>query len=179
MTPGPRDRRAADAAVRMLGKAKRALYQGGHPARVARWWNRLDAWVYSTGLLLPRHAAVLKVRGRRTGRTVAVPVALADVDDAEFLVSMLGPDANWVRNVEVAGGVASLRRRRRDIPVLLELVPPQDRAPILRRYVAIAPGARPHLGLGPDAPLEEFAHIAGNHPVYRIHQRPTAAADHG
>jgi hypothetical protein len=133
-----------------------------------RLWNRVDAWVYSTGVVYADHAAVLKVRGRHSGRITAVPVALADIDGAEFLVSMLGPNAQWVRNVEAAGGHAILRRRGRDLAVRLEAVPVQDRAPVLRRYVAIAPGARPHLGLAPTAPLSRFHEIAHAHPVFRI-----------
>lgn len=106
---------------------------------------------------------------RRSGR--ATVVAVADLDGAEFLVSMLGPDVSWVRNVEAAGGSAVLRRRGRDVPVRLEGVPSRERAPILRRYVAVAAGARPHLRLGPTAPLAEFDRIAEAHPVYRVRGR--------
>ncbi|MFI9588998.1 hypothetical protein [Nonomuraea sp. NPDC052265] len=41
-------------------------------------------------------------------------------------------------------------------------------AEIPRRYAAVAPGARPHLGLGPKAPLDGFRRIAPRHPVFRI-----------
>ncbi|QFG27218.1 nitroreductase family deazaflavin-dependent oxidoreductase [Actinomadura sp. WMMB 499] len=136
-----------------------------------RLWNRVDALLYSTGRVRPAHTAVLKVSGRRSGRTTGVPVAVADLDGAEFLVSMLGPDVSWVRNVEAAGGSAVLRRRGRDVPVRLEGVLSRERAPILRRYVAVAPGARPHLRLGPTAPLAEFDRIAEAHPVYRVRGR--------
>lgn len=140
-----------------------------------RWWNRLDAMVYSAGVLLQARTGVLQVRGRRSGRITEVPVAIADVDGAEFLVSMLGPGANWVRNVGAAGGNAVLRRRGHEIPVYLELVPPGERAPILRRYVTVAPGARPHLGLKPTAPLADFHRIAADHPVFRIRERSPAS----
>ena len=161
----------ATGVLRRLAGAKRAMYRGGRPSGLMRLWNRLDALVYSTGRVRPAHTAVLRVRGRRSGRDTAVPVAVADLDGAEYLVSMLGREANWVRNVEAADGSAVLSRRGRDLPVRLEIVPPGDRAPILRRYVAIAPGARPHLQLGPAAPLTEFARISAEHPVYRVHER--------
>ncbi|WP_448810367.1 nitroreductase/quinone reductase family protein [Agromyces bauzanensis] len=138
-----------------------------------RWWNRLDAMVYASGVLYGDHTAVLRVRGRRTGRDTEVPVAIADVDGAEFLVSMLGPDVNWVRNVAAASGTAVLIRRAREVPVQLESVPVGERARILRRYVAVAPGARPHLGLKPTAPLADFGRIANDHPVFRMHERST------
>lgn len=137
-----------------------------------RWWNRLDAVLYSSGLLYGSHTAVLRVRGRRTGRLTDVPVAVADVGGADFLVSMLGPDANWVRNVEAAAGRAVLRRRRREVPVLLEPVPIGQRAPILRRYAVVAPGSRPHLGVRHTAALADFRRIAPEHPVFRIRERP-------
>ncbi|SNT54051.1 deazaflavin-dependent oxidoreductase, nitroreductase family [Actinomadura meyerae] len=157
--------------LRQLGGAKRRMYRGGRPSGPMRLWNRFDALLYATGWVRPAHTAVLRVRGRRSGRDTAVPVAVADVGGAEYLVSMLGPDANWVLNVEAAGRTAVLGRRGRDVPVRLEPVPPEDRAPILRRYAAVAPGARPHLRLGPAAPLGEFARIAEEHPVYRIRER--------
>ncbi|MBZ2198498.1 nitroreductase family deazaflavin-dependent oxidoreductase [Ruania sp. N2-46] len=135
-----------------------------------RLWNRLDAALYSRGWAIPRRAAVLEVPGRRSGRVRSVPVAIADVDGADYLVSMLGPGANWVRNVEAADGLATLRRRGRNLRVRLTPVPVAERAPILRRYLAVAPGARPHLVARPGAPLTEFARIAPDHPVFRVHE---------
>ncbi|MEV0829007.1 hypothetical protein [Nonomuraea rubra] len=49
------------------------------------------------------------------------------------------------------------------------------RAEILRRYLAGAPGARPHLGLGPSSLLPEFRRITPEHPVFRIHELQTGA----
>jgi hypothetical protein len=80
---------------------------------------------------------------------------------------MLGPHSDWVQNIEAARGEAVLRqgRRRR---VQLVGVPPEERAPILRAYVRIAPGGRVHFPVAVDAPLAEFAAIAARYPVYRI-----------
>ena len=47
-------------------------------------------------------------------------------------------------------------------------VDPGARAPILRRYLAVAPGARPHLPVDRRAPLEEFDRIATQIPVFRV-----------
>jgi hypothetical protein len=88
---------------------------------------------------------------------------------------MLGKDANWVRNVRAAGGRAVLRRGGRE-QVRLEEVEPGDRAPILRRYLAVAPGARPHLPVDRRAPLAEFDRIAGQYPVFRIIPAAAGAA---
>ena len=46
--------------------------------------------------------------------------------------------------------------------------PPGERAPILRRYLAVAPGARPHVPIDPTAPLTDFARVAGRFPVFHI-----------
>ncbi|GGS96695.1 nitroreductase/quinone reductase family protein [Nonomuraea spiralis] len=161
-------RSAGRAVLGGLAALKRLMYRGGRPNALMRAMNRLDALTYGTRWLSPRPGAVLKVVGRRSGSLTSVPVAIARYEGAEFLVSMLGPDANWVRNVRAAGGRAVLSRRGREVPVLLDEVPAGRRAEILRRYVAVAPGARPHLGLGPKAPLERFGRIASRHPVFRI-----------
>ena len=84
---------------------------------------------------------------------------------------MLGANVNWVRNLTAAGGRAVLRHGRRE-SVYLEEVEPAARAPILRRYLQVAPGARPHIPVDRRAPLAEFARIAADYPVFRIHADP-------
>jgi hypothetical protein len=80
---------------------------------------------------------------------------------------MLGQNVNWVRNVRAAGGRAVLRHGGREA-VRLDEVDPGARAPILRRYLALAPGARAHIPVDRRAPLEEFEPIAAQIPVFRI-----------
>lgn len=133
-----------------------------------RWANRFDVWLYARGISRVPQAAVLRVPGRRSRQPTTVPIAVADLDGADYLVSMLGREANWVRNIEANARRATLIRHGDEQPVRLEEVPADERAPILRRYAAVAPGARPHLGLGPEASLDEFARIAAEHPVYRV-----------
>jgi deazaflavin-dependent oxidoreductase (nitroreductase family) len=111
--------------------------------------------------------ASLEVKGRRSGRAISSPVVIADWEGGEYLVSMLGEQANWVKNVRAAGGVAVVRRGRRE-NVTLEEVDVADRAPIIRRYAAVAPGGRPHLGLRRDASLEDCDALAPTAPVFRI-----------
>jgi hypothetical protein len=82
---------------------------------------------------------------------------------------MLGNRTNWVRNVAANGGRAVLRRRRgTPVDVELQEVDVADRAPILRRFLALAPGARPHMAVDRHAPLAAFARIAPDHPVFRV-----------
>jgi deazaflavin-dependent oxidoreductase (nitroreductase family) len=109
----------------------------------------------------------LEVKGRRSGRAISFPVVIAEWEGGEYLVSMLGQQANWVKNLRAAGGVAVLRRGRRE-NVTLEEVDVADRAPIIRRYAAVAPGGRPHLGIRGDASLEGCEALAPDTPLFRI-----------
>ena len=152
--------------MKHYGNYLRWLYRGGHPNRFARLQNRASAMVFAAGMA-PRRAAELQIRGRRSGRVISFPVAIADVEKDRYLVSMLGANVNWVRNLKAAGGHAVLRHGRCE-RVRLEEVEPGARAPILRRYLEVAPGARPHIPVDRTAPLEEFARIAADYPVFRI-----------
>jgi deazaflavin-dependent oxidoreductase (nitroreductase family) len=145
----------------------RWLYRGGHPNRFARLQNRATAIAFAAGIL-PKRAAALEIRGRRSGRVISFPVAIADVEGERYLVSMLGSNANWVRNLRAADGRAVLRHGRRE-SVHLEEVDPSARAPILRRYIQVAPGARAHIPVDRGASLAEFGRIAADYPVFRIH----------
>ena len=153
--------------VERAGTLKRALYRDGRPGALMRALNRLDALTYASGVLAPRCGATLEVIGRRSGRPVSLPVAVVKLDGSRFLVSMLGRDANWVRNVRAADGRAVLRRRGRET-VVLDEIPVAERPPVLRRYLAIAPGARPHFPVDWQAPLQDFVPIADRYPVFRI-----------
>ncbi len=146
-------------------------YRGGRPHRWARIENRLWAIVFAVGLW--KRAATLEVRGRKSGRLISFPVAITQHGGERFLVAMLGEQANWVRNVRASGGSAVLRQGRRR-PIHLEEVPVEQRAPILRRYLDIAPGARPHFPITRGAPAEDFERIADRYPVFRITYLPAS-----
>ncbi|WP_198950179.1 nitroreductase/quinone reductase family protein [Kineosporia sp. A_224] len=154
---------------------KRWLYRGGRPQRLARGLNRLWAFVFAAGWFSPGNAMTLEVRGRRTGKTIAFPVVVAEHDGGRYLVSMLGEDANWVQNVRAADGQGVLRRHGAEQVRLVE-VAPADRAPILRAYLDAAPGARPHIPVDRRAPLEEFDRIADQYPAFMI--APATPAEH-
>ncbi len=128
--------------------------------------NRAEAVMGSAGWG-PERMVTLEVRGRRTGRVISLPVVAADHEGERYLVAMLGNGAGWVANVRAAGGRAVLRHGHRD-EVLLEEVDAGLRAPILRRYLALAPGARAHIPVDHRAPLEAFERIAADYPVFRV-----------
>jgi len=89
------------------------------------------------------------------------------VDGQRYLVSMLGENVQWVRNVRASGGKALLRSGGRE-EVLLKEVPVDQRAPILKAYLQIATGAQPHIPVNKDAALAEFEKIAPAYPVFRL-----------
>jgi hypothetical protein len=144
----------------------RWLYRGGRPNAFARFQNRTSALAFGAGIG-PRRAASLEVVGRSSGRLLSCPVVIADWRGERYLVSMLGDTASWVRNVRAAGGRAVVRHGKRE-SVLLEEVAVERRPAILRRYLALAPGARPPIPVDRHAPLEEFQAIASQIPVFRI-----------
>jgi deazaflavin-dependent oxidoreductase (nitroreductase family) len=159
------------APVRPWYRVKRWMYRTGRPNALARVLLRLDVAQYGSGRVPVKRVVVLEVRGRTSGRQVSVPVVVTEVDGQRYLVAMLGEQANWVRNVRAAGGRAVLHRGRREAVRLAE-VDVADRAPILRRYLELAPGARPHFPIGRHAPLTDFERIAGRYPVFRVVPEP-------
>lgn len=150
----------------MPRRLDRWLYRGGRPNRVAMLLNEISRLAGIAGLW-PSRLNTLEVRGRRSGRLTSFPVVVAHYEGERYLVPMLGEGVNWVANVRATGGRAVLRHGGRE-PVRLEEVDPGARAPILRRYLQVAPGARAHIPVDRRAPLAEFERIAPRYPVFRV-----------
>lgn len=149
------------------GAFTRWMYRGQHPHGLARMLNRIWATVGSSGSSARYGLVTLEVTGRSSGRTISLPVVVVVVEGQRYLVSMLGDNVQWVKNVRAADGRAVLRSGRRE-PVRLEEVPAGQRAPILKRYLQRAPGARAHMPVDKDAPLSAFEQVAGAYPVFRV-----------
>lgn len=152
-----------------LNDVARWLYRSKRPNWIARIANRIWAVAGSLGAA-PGHLAALEVKGRKSGRPFSLPVIIALLEGNRYLVSMLGENAIWVRNVRAAGGKAVLLSGGRE-EILLEEVPVEERAPILKAYLQRAPGARPHVPVDKDAPIEEFQRVASQLPVFRVTSR--------
>ncbi len=144
----------------------RWLYRGARPNRVASVVNRYTAALYALGIA-PNYLVTLDVVGRLSGRVLSLPLVMAVVEGERYLVSMLGEEVNWVRNVRAAGGNVTLRHGRRE-EVCLEEVAADRRAAVLKAYLKRAPGARPHLPVHKDAPLSEFEQVSCQFPVFRV-----------
>lgn len=145
---------------------KRWMYRRGRPNSLAKIQNRGWAILHSLGIL-PDRFVTLEVVGRKSGKIISFPLAMTVMNGERYLVSMLGEGTNWVCNVRAAGGRAELVHGIRE-QVLLEEVDTSQRAPVLRAYLQLAPGARPHIPVSKDAPISEFEKIASKYPVFRL-----------
>jgi deazaflavin-dependent oxidoreductase (nitroreductase family) len=152
-----------------LSDFTRWLYRGQRPNWIARSLNRATAAVASSGVA-SNYLVTLEVTGRKSGRIVSLPLVMVVVGGQRYLVSMLGDNVQWVRNVRAAGGRAVLRSGGRE-EIQLEEVPADQRAPILRAYLQRAPGARPHVPVNKDATLADFQRVAAAFPVFRLSSR--------
>src|SRR6266851_7378654 len=100
----------------MAGDAPRYL----RPTAFERLLGRALAFAVWIGLVRGQFH-VLEVRGRKSGRTISLPVDLLELDGRRYLVCARG-NSNWVRNARAAGEVVlaqALRRRRyvvRELP---------------------------------------------------------------
>ena len=154
--------------TQMFWGLKQWLYRGKRPNWIAKILNRGIANSASKRIL-PDGVVALEVVGRKSGRSVSFPVVMTVIDGQRYLASMLG-ESQWVRNVRAAGGRAALRSGGYEEVQLTE-IPTSERARILKAYLHAAPGARPHVAVDMDAPIEEFEKVAADHPVFQVTTR--------
>lgn len=154
--------------TQMFWGPKQWLYSGKRPNWIAKILNRGIAKSASESIS-PDGVVALEVIGRKSGRIISFPVVMTVVDGQRYLVSMLG-ESQWVRNVRTAGGKAVLRSGGYEEVQLTE-IPASERARILKAYLHAAPGARPHVAVDMDAPIEEFEKVVADYPVFRVTSR--------
>ena len=136
------------------------------PTKLMQALNRFVGWLASRGLT-PSDTTTLEVKGRRLGMIRSNVVTWVEQDEERYLVSPRG-ESEWVRNVRASDGDAVIRRRGGQ-KVRLEEVPAEERAPIIKAYLAkTAMATRQHFEVDPKAEIGEFEAIAARHPVFRI-----------
>ena len=115
-------------------------------------------------------ARTLAVRGRKSGEWKTVPVNLLDLDGERYLVAPRG-QAQWVRNIRVAGG-GELRLGRKTEPFTVTELPDQEKLPVLRRYLERWGWevGRFFEGVTKDATDEQLTAISPGFPVFRINR---------
>jgi hypothetical protein len=152
---------------------RRVFYKDRQPTRMGRFTNRLVAlWSRYGGP--PAWNVELRTRGPRTGRENRVPIVIGRLDGVDYAVSMLGQGSRWVRNLRAGDGSAIIRHGRSRPVRLVEVTDNAERARAIKAYLRRAIGARPHISIAPDAPIEGFERIAGDYPVFRVLDTPEA-----
>jgi F420H(2)-dependent quinone reductase len=102
------------------------------PGAVERFFGQTLAFLVRIGLIRG-HFYVLEVRGRKSGKTISLPVDPLELDGKLYLVCARG-NSNWVRNARSAGEVVLARARRRHRYAVREL-PLGMRPPVLKAYL--------------------------------------------
>ena len=79
----------------------RWMYKGGRPNALARFMNWSSTVTNSLGLT-SRWMVNLEVTGRTSGKTVSLPLVMVKMNGERYLVSMLGGDVQWIKNLRAA-----------------------------------------------------------------------------
>lgn len=144
------------------------------PAILERLLGRMLAALVRIGLVRGRFY-VLEVRGRKSGRTISLPVDPLDLDGRRYLVCARG-NSNWVRNARAAGEVALVRALRRDRYTVLEL-PASQRPPVLKAYLdRFAGEVQRFFPVPKGSPVEAFNDTAPHYPVFELRPLTETAA---
>lgn len=148
----------------MTPAPRRYVKPGGFTNRV---FNPLVAWLVRRGVRL-QGAAILEVRGRRSGEPRTTPVNPLSLDGERYLLAPRG-ETEWVRNIRIAQRAALLTRRHREEFAVVE-VPDADKLPVIRAYLAAwawEVGAF-FEGLSASSTDAEVAAVASGFPVFRV-----------
>src|SRR6516225_4470725 len=136
------------------------------PSALERVFGSMLVFLVRIGLIRG-HFYVLEVRGRKSGRTISLPVDPLDLDGQRYLVCARG-NSNWVRNARTAGEVVLVRAMRRRRYLARE--PPSDmRPPILKAYLdRFAGEVQRFFPVPKGSPVEAFNDLAPRYPVFAL-----------
>ena len=136
------------------------------PGAVSRTLGRALALLVWIGLIRS-HFYVLEVRGRKSGRTISLPVDPLDLEGRRYLVCARG-NSNWVRNARMAGEVVLVRAMHRHRYAVHEL-PPGMRPPVLKAYLDhFASEVQRFFPVPKGSPVERFNDLAQHYPVFEL-----------
>ncbi|MCK5647082.1 MAG: nitroreductase family deazaflavin-dependent oxidoreductase [Anaerolineales bacterium] len=127
--------------------------------------NRIIIWLLKFGLA-PRIYSLLIVTGRITGNPHSVPVVLVVEGNKSWLVAPYG-EIDWVKNTRASGKVKLSRRKRSEDFAIREL-PPEEAAPILKKYLEENSLTKPYFDARVDSSLVEFVEEARSRPVFEL-----------
>jgi hypothetical protein len=136
------------------------------PGAVERIFGRLLAFLVRIGVIRA-HFYVLEVRGRKTGKTISLPVDPLDLGGKLYLVCARG-ETNWVRNARTAGEVVLARAMRRRRYAVREL-PPGMRPPVLKAYLdRFASEVQRFFPVPKGSAVEAFNDLAPLYPAFEL-----------
>jgi deazaflavin-dependent oxidoreductase (nitroreductase family) len=117
--------------------------------------------------LVRGHFCVLEVRGRKTGKTISLPVDPIDVGGRLYLVCARG-NSQWVRNARAADEIALLRGLRR-VRYTVHEMPPDARPPILKAYLDLyAREVQRFFPVKKGSAVDAFHGLAARYPVLEL-----------
>jgi deazaflavin-dependent oxidoreductase (nitroreductase family) len=136
------------------------------PGVAERGFGRVLAVLVRLGLVRG-HFYVLEVRGRKSGKTLSLPVDVLDFEGRRYLVCARG-ESNWVKNARAAGEVVLARANRRQRFAVREL-PADARTPLLKAYLdRFAREVQRFFPVPQGSPVEAFAELAPHYPVLEL-----------
>jgi deazaflavin-dependent oxidoreductase (nitroreductase family) len=137
------------------------------PDRKTFRMNKIMSGLAGIGITV-KGTRVLSVRGRTSGEWRSTPVDFFTFEGERYLVAPRGI-TQWVRNLRVAGE-GRIRAGWRTLSFTAEELPDDVKEPILRSYIKKWAIDIDEFfdGVNADAPSEDFARIAPNHPVFRL-----------
>ena len=136
------------------------------PSPLERFFNRLFGVFVGWGIG-PSYNYLLQVQGRKTGRVYSTPVNVLNYNGQRLLVAPRG-ETQWVRNARVTGEVWLKRGRSRQ-RFALRALDDRDKPEILREYLnRYRIAVQRYFPVPANAPLEAFASIARQYPVFEL-----------
>jgi hypothetical protein len=136
------------------------------PSAVDRIFGRALVFLVRIGVVRG-HFYVLEVRGRKSGKTISLPVDPLDLDGQRYLVCARG-NSNWVRNTRTAREVELVRAMRRRRYAAHEL-PLELRPPVLKAYLdRFAGEVQRFFPVPRGSAVEAFNDLAPRYPVFAL-----------
>ena len=136
-----------------------------------RWITAVNTVLIAARRLHPGwvRTPVLTLPGRRTGKLRHTPVSILELNGHRYLLAGF-PGADWAANARAAG-TGTLSVGRREEPVRLVELPPDEAVAVLRAWpIHIPQGAKimRDAGVVPDLDPDSFAALAGRCRAFRI-----------
>ncbi|HEX9452779.1 MAG TPA: nitroreductase family deazaflavin-dependent oxidoreductase [Candidatus Binatia bacterium] len=136
------------------------------PGRIATAINRAFGWLTALGLG-PSYSYLLRVEGRKSGKTYSTPVNVLTIGEKSYLVGTRG-HTQWSRNAQALGNV-TLKRGQQIKKFRLSVVPDEEKPEILKSYLTRFNWmVSRFFPVAASAPASAFSAIAVDYPVFEL-----------